>query len=698
MDEALEKKDNITHNLNAADFIPVACHYDKDTVITKNGDLIQTIHIHGIYSQSVNNDLVNLRKIIRETIKKNVDSADFAFWIQTISRKTDLDDSSLLYPDLLSANIHNIWRDKNYWNDKFVNTLYISVVYRRPNVALSTFNTFINSLSVKTLEKFHDDYFRVMAEKLHKVVDNILKDLDFFGVRRLTVVDYSDGDKHSEIMFLYRSIVNLNEGRMPIPIEDFSTSLATHNYVVGNTQMQVRGAKGLTFASILSIKEYHGVSSEYVENVLRLPVEFIATEVLYFIPKGEAVKDLEHTNYILNVSGNPEILDERNISDMMNLEDRETNFCKQQLNIMVINQSKEGLENDVRKTSESLSVAGIVHVLEDINLEQTFWSQLPGNFTFLRRAQPITYNEIGAMSSLYNFPTGDATNPWGRAVTLLRTSKGSPYFMNFHDNRKIGHSCIFGPNLAGKTVLINFLVSESMRFLPTMVYMSTNKRSTIFLDAIGALYMEYNPADLKIEQGQNTAFDFEGKSGDEIFSAMTSISDYFASMEDKKPKMLVIDNITSMLNNPEFRSKFPDILDKLTQSNAIMLFSLNLTEYAELKDFTEMQKIWDEKLGCYMLLPGEDEVKMDMRPLLNFTDAENAKAASFPPLSRLFLMKQNGLSTVLEFSFGGFPGIIRMLSSSERDIETYKNVKAEYPDQSDGWVIPLYQKLNGNKR
>lgn len=683
--KTIKAKDHISHNDTSYDFIPIACHYDKHTVITKNGELLQTIQIHGVFSQAVRDNIVNLRGIIRDTIKKNIKTDHFAFWIHTITRKTNLDDETP-YPDILSANIHNIWRDKNYWHDKFVNTLYISIIYHKPELNISTFNAFMNSLSPDILNKYYEDVFRKMALDLNHTVENILDDLKDFGVHRLGIIDYQQDDLNSEIVFLFRSIINLNESMMPIPLSDYSFSLSTHDYIVGNNQIQVLGKGGLTFASMLSIKEYHEIAAESMEDLMRLPIEFIATEVFYFIPKKDSIKELLYPEYILGVSGNKNIADNSGITDMISGDDRKTHFCNHQINIMIINSDKNELESNVKTISKDLSARGIMHIMEDINLEQTFWSQLPGNFSFLRRVSPILSENIASFASLHNFPAGNSTNPWGKAITILRTENGSPYFMNLHDTRNIGHGCIFSFYKSGKTVLLNFLISEAMKFMPTMVYLSTNQKSKIFLDAIESPYKDY---DIKnITSGRNVSFDFSEAKDDDLHKSIDQIIDYLSNMKDKKPKILVIDNITNILKHKDFVTQLPIWFTALTANNAIMLFSIDLDEYSKMKNIAEIQTILNEHLGSLMILPGVNKGKIDVGNCLNLTQAEKTKLESFNLLSRLFLMKQNNRTMVLELSLGGLPGIVKILSASAKDLEIYKKVKSE--KEQENWIIDLY--------
>ncbi len=105
------KVDKALYNNAAENFIPIACHYNKDTLLTKNGELLQTIQINGINSENISGKLFNLREVVRNAIKQNIKNNNFAFWIHTVRRKINLDDPAL-YNKLLAANIHNLWQQK----------------------------------------------------------------------------------------------------------------------------------------------------------------------------------------------------------------------------------------------------------------------------------------------------------------------------------------------------------------------------------------------------------------------------------------------------------------------------------------------------------------------------------------------------------------------------------------------------------
>lgn len=484
------RSDKDLYNYYSENFIPIACHYNEDTILTKNGELVQTIEVNGINADDLSDELFNLRAMVRSAIEKNVSDNHVAFWIHTIRRKTNLDDSTP-YVKTFSAGIHDLWRRKNYWHDKYVNTLYVSVVYKSSDMNLASDpNHIITALSPSKVASFHDKYFEESLIALEKVSNGILTDLGEYGARKIGI-RFDGEETYSDSLFLYRRIIHLNETQIPLPIADFSHALATHQYAVGGDKIEVISADEKKFASIISVKEYQEISAEALDRFLQIPVELIATEIFYFIDKNEVDPIFSYQDYILKVSGDADLRDATGISAIMKKDDYSpTKFCNQQISITIIGDDVASLDAQMKHASEELSEIGLVHVREDINLEQVFWSQLPGNFSFLRRLVPNTIKNTAALASLHNFPTGLKYNPWGNAITLLRTERGTPYFMNLHTESSGGFTCIYGSKKSGKTVLTNFLISESTKFDPAILYLTNSDNSKIFIEGIEGIWAD----------------------------------------------------------------------------------------------------------------------------------------------------------------------------------------------------------------
>ena len=499
------------YNASSENFIPIACHYDHYTMLTKNGQLVQTFQINGINSEKISKKLFNLREIVRQAIRENVHNDKVVFWVHTRRGKGILEYKTP-YSNLLAANIQDIGRKKNYWHDKFVNCLYVTVVYGAPELKLKNYNSLINSLSPDIITNFETSYFAKAANTLGATVDKLVLALAEYGAVKLGI-RIEDTGCFSDPMFLYRRIMQLNEEECLLPITDISVALSSHQYAVGNDMIEVINGEEKKFAALLSIKEYQEVSSEALDKFLQIPVEMIATEVFYFVDKSEVLPLFTDQNYIADISGDTEIKALNGLDKIVTNTDEHNKFCHQQISFMVIGDDAKQLNNQVEQASETLAKIGIVHVREDINLEKTFWAQLPANFAFLTRMSPTILDNTAALASLHNFPTGNQYNPWGRAVTLLRTEKGTPYFMNFHDLAGNNNFCILGIEKSGRTSLLNFLLSEADKYKPTIVHIVDDLDSSLYIKARGGRWFQrdvglINPLYLE-DTPENRAFCFD---------------------------------------------------------------------------------------------------------------------------------------------------------------------------------------------
>lgn len=576
-----KKYNKLAINTSSSDFIPAACHFDKNTLITKNGELIQTIQVHGLNSENISNQLFNLRQVVREAISNAIINHKYAFWIHTIRRKANLDDPTQ-YNSYFCQNIHDIWKTKNYWDDKFVNTLYITIIHEAPILKLTNYNSLVNSLSSQIVTKFEDKFLDQAISELTQTTDIILEKLSEYGASKLGI-RYDGENCYSDLMFLYRRIIQLNEDDCAITEADISSSLSHHEYVVGNDMIEVRDETEKKFAAIISIKEYQEVSAEALDRFLQIPVEMIATEVFYFVNREEVTDLFKDQNYILTVSGDEELQKIKGLDRIFDSEDEDDKneidtdikerFCHQQISCMIIGSDLENLEKQLAQASMALSQIGIVHVREDVNLEKTFWAQLPGNFAFLSRMSPTIIDHTAALASLHNFPTGSQYSPWGRAVTLLRTEKGTPYFVNFHDKTGKGTTCIYGDHQSGKTTLLNFILAESDKFAPQTLYITDHTESDIYIKLRGGEWINNKKPIVNPLLCDNTKEDL-----DYLKTFLKIVAKHEFNPLSEEESGLINEIAQKILDTPKEERRIADILGTMSKTKAAISLKKRLSD------------------------------------------------------------------------------------------------------------------------
>lgn len=491
-------------------FIPFVCHYNPNTILTKNGELVKIIRITGFGDESMMSQVSSMRDNIRSAIVNHIPNKQYAFWFHTIRRKKDINPKGN-FDEFFPNQLDKEWNQKNNWSSQYVNELYITIIAEGLDTSIANSKSFFRSFSQKITASLHHEYLEESNKKLTKIVNNILADIEEYGAELLGLKE-DNGILYSQPMHFFGKIMNLYEEKYPLTVNDMSQELASHKIAFGTRVIEVIGAENKHFAAMLSIKEYREVSSEALDYVLQLPFEIIVTQSFDFTFSNKEIEPYEYQNYILEVSGDEAFRlmigadkfiahnDKWHVSDKTKKEEREdieqqesekllsNDFGKLQTTFMIIAENKEELEEDVKKAMMQFNLIGFAVVREDVFSEHCFWAQLPANFQFLRRQKVIPSLKMAGFAALHSFPSGSLSgNHWGTAVTVLSTILKTPYFFNFHHN-DLGHFLVLGPKNSGKTTLINFLLAQARRFKNKLFYFDINHQSECFIKALGGDY------------------------------------------------------------------------------------------------------------------------------------------------------------------------------------------------------------------
>jgi len=97
--------------------------------------------------------------------------------------------------------------------------------------------------------------------------------------------------------------------------------------------------------------------------------------------------------------------------------------------LMVLGNDTDQLRDHLGLARSTLLDVGIIVKVVDLALECGFWAQLPGNWAYRPRFAPITSLNFLCFSPFHNFMSGKPNgNPWGPALTILKTISGTPLY------------------------------------------------------------------------------------------------------------------------------------------------------------------------------------------------------------------------------------------------------------------------------
>jgi type IV secretion system protein VirB4 len=490
MARKINRKSEERYQSNADDFIPYACHFDEQTLLTKNGELVQIIKVTGFNFETVksgDDTKLDLREELRKAILDNIPDDSYAFWIHTVRRKRDIS-SGGIYQKGFSKTLNESWIKRNDWNNQYVNELFVTVLVEGETLSISNLKFFFETLYASKNFKKINKRLTQSHEKLQKVSDGILKSLEAYGAKKLGL-EKVEGIYYSELANFASKIINLREEKIPVMPIELSSMLASNKAQFQFNTVEVIGEDFKNYGAIFSVKEYRDISTKYIDQFLQLPIQFIVSESFNYSNSKKALESFKDQKKLLDLSQDTMLARASGLKDIVEADKgRSTDFGEHQITITVLESSVKKLHEGISLLVDELRDLGIIFVREDIFMEDCYWSQLPANFDFIKRVTYLATNKIGGYASLYNFPAGKMDgNLWGPAVTVFHTANDTPYFFNFHyhDN---GHTSIIGPYGSGKTVLMNFLVSEAQKFRPRVFYFDLDRSSEIFIRSLEGSY------------------------------------------------------------------------------------------------------------------------------------------------------------------------------------------------------------------
>jgi type IV secretion system protein VirB4 len=500
--------------ISVSRFIPYKCHWNNNTILTKNDELIRVIKVQGFSFETADDEEIDIRKNTRNNFLKGMADGKFSLYFHTIRR------SEKAFPD---GDIHNIfakklnekWRDKNSSNINFVNEHYITIIRGKEKGAVGAIQSIVSRFKNTDSKVRWEREMQEAYAELEEVSIRVATGMASYGSEILGLVERENG-VFSEILEFICRIANCNYSQ-PIapPAMNIDDHIGISKLFFHRQHIEAHHIDCVKYATIISIKEYRpSTHGGMMDGFMRLPYELIISQSFSFIDKMFAISSMQLQQRRLTQSedvAKSQIYEiDRALDDAMS---GRIAFGNHHLTILVIENSLESLEKAASQCIVSLSNVGIMGVRERINMEPAYWGQLPGNNNFIVRKSIINTLNVASFASFHNYPSGQrAGNHWGDAVTVFNTASGTPFFFNFHV-RDVGHSMIIGPTGAGKTVLLNFLCAQAQKFNCRLFFFDKDHGAEIFIRAIKGTYMKpqrsspsgFNPLQLKDDSG-NRAF------------------------------------------------------------------------------------------------------------------------------------------------------------------------------------------------
>jgi type IV secretion system protein VirB4 len=518
------KKEHINQKeTNSSEYIPYRCHWDSNTLLTKGEELVQVIKLEGFAFETADDEDVDIMKNMRNLLYKNLASGSVSLYFHTLRKKRRLGeeeqavsiDPYIKRPNDFVTYLQQEWQKKYSNIDSYVNELYITVVFKEDTQGAAVVNHYRKKLQEKSNPEIWQENLKELVENLYEVTTRIISTFKDYNPSLLGVTRSDEGD-YCEILSFLSSIINCGKSH-PVLLSGkrVDEQLARNRLFFGSRSMEIRGASGSKFAGIVSIREYGpSTNAGIFDAFLQMPFEFIMTQSFNFTNRQTAISAMQLQQNRMIQAEDKAVSQIHEISEALDMATSgQIGFGQHHLTILCFEDDLKTLENTLSMATVELSNCGIQAVREGINLEPSFWGQLPGNNDFIVRKSTVNTLNLSGFASNHNYPTGKKYgNHWGEYVSLLDTTSGTPYYFNFHV-RDIGHTMIIGPTGAGKTVLMNFLCAQAQKFQCRTYFFDKDRGAEIFIRALNGVYtvidpgqeIRFNPLQLP-DTGENRGF------------------------------------------------------------------------------------------------------------------------------------------------------------------------------------------------
>lgn len=496
---AVTKKEVINNDRCLADFVPYTVHSSDFNIRTRLGDTLTVFKVAGAAHEATDDEDINAWHESLAGMVKAIGSGQIALWSHTVRRPRN-EFPAGNFEDNFAGRLNEKYRELMGRSDMMVNEHYLTVVLRKP----FGFGGWLTGSHKKTVAAMKEN-LEDANSTLDELAETVMAAMTRYKPRRLGIYE-ANGVLYSEAAEFLSFLVNGEWQREPLPIGPMNYAMTTSRVSFGYEQIEVRTPETSFISKMLGIPEYRTERTEpgWFNNLLTLPFPFVLSQSFACMDRMKAQEAMKKQR---NLMMNAEDAAVSQIEAITIAEDDVASnrivLGEHDFSLQLVADSPEQLAKRLGMARSALSDDGFKVVVESTCNEAAYFSRLPGVFDLRPRPSPVTSRNLVGFSSFHNYPSGRKDgNQWGPAITLLKTTSGTPFYFNFHlppggrravdedntDERVAGHTLILGPTGAGKTVIQGFMTAQAEKYRPTVFVFDKDQGQEIFIRAMGGHY------------------------------------------------------------------------------------------------------------------------------------------------------------------------------------------------------------------
>jgi type IV secretion system protein VirB4 len=480
-----------------ANYLPFSSHITENIISTVNGEYMRIWKVGGISFEAADElDIATRHDGFNQLLRSIGGGGGVALWSHKVRRKVS-DRLEGKFPSKFCSEFNERYYNSFAGYRMMANELYLTVVYN-PKFGSSKVTRLFGKAVKRTIDQIardQDEAIKHLNDTAHQVEQSLKKyDLEALGTYDYRAVKYS-----SALEFL-AFLTNGYWERIPLRRARIREYLPSSRLFAGIEALEIRTPTDTRFASILDFSDFPEFTEPGILNpILYDDYEFIESQSFTMLNKHDAMKALELQRNQLIAS---EDVSTTQINEIDGAREDIVNgrfvMGDYYYSLAVFGQSIAEVGKNIAMARSSLQDQGFQTKLVDLVPDAAWFAQLPGNWRYRPRAAQISSRAFCGLSAFHNFAAGKRDgNPWGQAVTVLKTPSGQPYYFNFHvtpddedseDKKALGNTMIVGQSGSGKTVVELMLIAQATKYDPTIVYFDKDRGAEIAIRAMGGKY------------------------------------------------------------------------------------------------------------------------------------------------------------------------------------------------------------------
>ncbi len=427
------------------------------------------------------------------------------------------------YPDVefkssVSRYIDEKYKERILRNKNYINNIFLSFTYRENKSKLKIFKKVFErdgkkiSEKIKTLseKKTKEEVIKELKERLRYLnseLNGITEALPKLGLERL---------KDEELLASYYFILNpakdLRKG-IRLPDYAFLDEYLTDFTVDADYEEAIKLDSYIY--KVLSVKDYPQETEPGVlDGLLSLDKELKFSASFSFYSKENAKKEMQkrRRHYFVTrktllhqvsetaTGEETQLIDPVKMSYVYDAEeslqelDLVRGFGMSSVNFIAWGHTEKEADEGVVKITGVLKDKSYQVLNETLNKLSAYFSAVPGGEKLNQRRFMVSLGNFVDYIPFRTILIGDKQNSHLKAPALcaFETKHKTLFYFNFHV-KDVGHTAMFGPTGAGKSVLLNFLASQYMKYDPQIYFFDYGYSAEILSLAQNGLHIDFKP-------------------------------------------------------------------------------------------------------------------------------------------------------------------------------------------------------------